>query len=96
MILDGVCHPVTHFRRAILYVYVAHQYSVFSDVYLGWCIRLLCLPRCYATNIRCLYHLSETLSPSLRRECFNTLLIVHSCVNTLSPEGTAESLEEMI
>ena len=58
MILDGVCYPVLHFCRVILYVWISpFVVSIFSDLYLTSStfvlrhrLASLVSPRCYAIN----------------------------------------------
>ena len=45
MILDGVYYSDIYFGKVILYVWGSSpEVSVFTDVYLGWYVRILCLP----------------------------------------------------
>ena len=42
MLLDGVCYSAMHFGRIILYVWGSPPVvSLFTDVYLGWYLRLM-------------------------------------------------------
>ena len=81
MILDGVCYPVIHFFRVISSRMVEPSCSQSSlDEYcIFWSFtRRLCLPLQGYAIVRSPYHVSKTLSPSLWRGCFSTLVSLTS------------------
>ena len=76
MVLDGVCYPVIHFCRVILYVWCNPLFVVSLSLAcnLGGTYVRCVAPDATLLMIRSVYNISKTISPSLWRGCINALV----------------------